>query len=188
MALQDILTEINNKLQSELQKIANEEQKAVTDIKNRINNEEKLFVSSIRNQKEERIQSLKQKTKSIEHMEGRNELLKRKKQLLDEVFSNAVDELSKLDENTYKTWLESALKQAPQFKGEIIPAKGREKITEAVMKKVLPDCKLGSAGNFKGGVIARSEKMEIDMTFESIVEKQIRDDLEIKISSTLFEE
>lgn len=186
MALKDILNSIEERLQQELDKIEDEEKKTTEEIKKKMKEEEKKTLNELTEQKKQKLHDMKQKMETIFKMESRNLTLEAKTKLINQVFEGAINTLRELPEKEYKKWLVSQLKSIPFDSGEIIPAKGREKITQEAMKECKLNFKLASAGDFSGGFIAQSEDMEINNMFESIVYKQLKSNLELKVAKILF--
>jgi V/A-type H+-transporting ATPase subunit E len=186
MALKDILNSISEKLQEELGKIDEDEKKAILDIQKQMAEEEKKAMDELNAQRKKKESGMKQKMDTILKMESRNALLKSKTDLIDQVFEGALDQLKKLPDKEYESWLKKALKNVAVSEGEIVPAKGKEKITESAVKAENMNLKVGDAGKFEGGFVIRSKNVEVDNTFEAILMRQLKADLEITVAKTLF--
>ena len=120
-------------------------------------------------------------------MEAKNKLLGEKRELLDAIFDEALKQL--VSSPNYKDMLVNLFKHT-SLKGddvEVCPANGKEEETRAAIaasgkEYKMCDCK----SNIKGGFILKSAKIEIDNSFESILNKQLRSDLELEVARTLF--
>ena len=186
MALQDILNSIQEKLEEELQKVSDEEEKMLNDIKKQMKKEQDQKLKELTRQKESKINALGQKMEIILKMESRNSLLKAKTKLVDGVFDSVFEDLNKLSDAEYKEWMSSSIKKMDLSEGEIIPAKGKEKLTEEVIKETGLNLKIAKAGDFTGGFIACSKNIEINNTFNSIVFKQLKPEFELQVAKILF--
>jgi vacuolar-type H+-ATPase subunit E/Vma4 len=186
MALQDILNSIQQKLEEELQKVGDDEKKAVEDIKKQMNKEEKDASGELKQQKEQKVSALNQKMDTILKMESRNSMLEAKTGLVSNVFDSVLEELNNLSDGDYKKWAVQAIKEMGLKEGEIIPAKGKEKVIQEAAQEAKSELTVGKAGDFEGGFIARSKNIEIDNTFTSIVFKQLKPELELQVAKILF--
>ncbi len=186
MALKDLLHTIDLKLKEDLKKIEHEEKESLDEIRKTAKHNEERAVAELQDQKGQRTDALKQKMDTILKMESRNKMLEAKTSLVSEVFAKAQEELANLSDTDYKKWLTSVLKKTGVASGTVIPAKGKEKITETVIHDLKLGLTMGKSGNFAGGCIIQSESMEVNCTFEAILMKNLRPDLEVMIAGQLF--
>ncbi len=186
MALQDILNSIQEKLEEELQKIEDDEKKSIDEIRKQMKKEEKKTHDELIKQKEQKINDLKQKMSTILKMESRNSMLEAKTKLVDSVFDSVLEKLNNLSDSDYKKWLLTSIKEIALKEGEIVPAKGKEKLIEEAIKESKSELKIAEAEEFSGGFIIRSKNIEIDNTFTSIVYKQLKPELELQTAKILF--
>lgn len=186
MALQDILNSIQEKLEEELQKIEDDEKKIIDDIHKQTKKNEEKMQSELIKQKEQKMIDLKQKMNTILKMESRNSMLEAKTKLVNNVFDSVLEKLDSLSDSDYQKWLSTSIKEITLKEGEIVPAKGKEKLTEEAVKDAKSELKVVKAGEFKGGFIIRSKNIEIDNTFKSIVYKQLKPELELQAAKILF--
>lgn len=186
MALKDIIASIEMKLKDELHKIDEEEEKELKRLKNLFDRDEQEIRSDFRRQLDERKAALELKMRTLQKMEERNMLLTTKSELINEVFEKALAELVKLPEKEYRAWLEKLLAKLPHQKGHITAAKGKKAMTKELVAKLKLPYEVEHEGHFHGGFIAKTDKLEVNATFESLLMNQEKMDREIEIAKMLF--
>lgn len=185
MALDDILQKIKKETEKKIEEIKEKNQQEIKKIEER-------YQKEIQKRKEQ-ILDLAQKEgkKRIESrriqlvLETKNLLLKKKGEILDEIYKEILEKLSKLNDQDYFKLIFNLIKNCSR-EGEIISAKDREKITQKAIlesgrkyilaKKSLP---------IKGGFIFSTPHLEIDYSFENLI-KIIREKTEIEVAKILF--
>lgn len=187
MALTDILDQIKKVTEEKMKALDAQHTKKVSKLDDefaaKMKNAELLMDEAVV------VNSKKIMNKMTTHakMEAKNQLLKEKRELMDVVFETALKELAHSE--NYKGLLVGLLKHTV-LTGEgitVCPAKGREEETRAAIAESGKDYKLCEESlNIKGGFILKSEKIEINNSFESILNKQLRSDLELDVAQTLF--
>ncbi len=187
MAISDILDKIKEETEAKLNDL-NEQYEAKlsalhSDFKEKKENSKKEMDEQVA------VNSKKilNKMETLAKMEAKNKLLKEKRELLDSVFEKALDQLA--DSDNYKDMLVSLLKHS-KIEGDkvmVVPAKGREDVTKSALAASGKHYHMAEkSAHIKGGFILESDKIEIDNSFESILHKQLRDDLELDIAKMLF--
>ena len=188
MALKDIINTILSDAKKKAERIKEEAQGKIKEIDKESKvkaREEKEKVLAEAKKEEERIQDTARYEAKLLY---RNELLAKKQELISRVFDQALDKLAKQPEDEYSELLVSLLKQAPTLKGkvEVLPARGKEKITGEAIKKAKKDFVLSDqVVEAKGGFVLKSPDIEIDNTFKALL-KEKREELETKIARVLF--
>lgn len=182
--LKDLISEIEKigkKKLKDLEKLHKEE---VKKLEEEYAEKRTQAVEKIEKRAEEASNQVATRTEMLANTERKKQVLAKKRTMIDQIF---VDSLSALvDSPKYKKYLESLIAKAQKEvkEGEIIPAKGKKDDTEDAIKGT--DYSLGAEGKFKGGFILRAGKIEHDFTFDSLIEKQLRDELETKVAHILF--
>ncbi|MGL5151511.1 MAG: V-type ATP synthase subunit E [Clostridium sp.] len=141
--------------------------------------------------------SKKDRVISSSELEVRNNKLKVKQQIIEEVFSKSVDELCKLEGSSLKEFFKNTVLSL-DITGEekvILNNKTKEIITQEVIndvnKELASKNKVGKltlsneTGSFKGGFILEKDGIEINNTFEALV-NSLRDELEFEVANSLF--
>lgn len=125
------------------------------------------------------------KRKAELHAESnrRNAVLRKKHELLDRVFADAVEALSGLSDKETEALLGHCLKTIKN-KGTIMPSKKHE----ALLKKIAKDdhFEFGKHIDASGGFIFESDKTDRDFTFENIVREMLRPKTELSAAISLF--
>ncbi|MBU0707544.1 hypothetical protein KKG41_04195 [Patescibacteria group bacterium] len=187
MALQDIVKTLEAEAEEELkqmQKKADEEISRLKDYyskKTKETQEKLLNQAGIKAKKEAEMQLFTTKS------ELQRKVLARKREIIDEVYSEVLKKLKALSDNEYRTIVKDLLADLPAG-GNILPAKGKEAITKELVKKASSDQKVAHESiNSVGGFVWQSAKVNIDNTFEQLV-RDIREKTEITVANELFKE
>jgi V/A-type H+-transporting ATPase subunit E len=188
MSLSDILNKITEEAQSEIREIENKN-------RNELEKLEENYYAELEKRKQEIVDNIGNKKHDIDRrmsilisMEGRNQLLKAKQEKINIVFEQALERMFNLSDEKYEEILVKNFKILPKLDhAEIIPAKSKKAITEKALKKVGGNFTIGKEGDFRGGFILKSPKIEINGTFEEII-KGLKPALEPQIASILFKE
>jgi len=187
MALQDILEQIENETKEKLDNIKAKHDEALKALEN----EFAVLAKKIDQDMDEKVKANSKKimNKMTTHarMEAKNKLLREKRAVMDSVFEIALESL--ISAGNYEDNLVQLLKNS-NIEGEniiVIPAKGKEDITKSALQASGKSYKMANkTADIKGGFILESDKIEIDNSFESILNNQLRGDLELEVAKTLF--
>jgi vacuolar-type H+-ATPase subunit E/Vma4 len=184
MALSDIFKKIEKETEEKIKKIEEEAKKEIEKI-------ERKYQEEIEKRREKILNSVKEDVeKKIKHeeiklsLETRNLILMKKREILDNLYQEILEELSKIDDKKYFDLILKLLKDCPD-EGEIMPAKNREKITEEAIKKLNKKLVIKKSLPIKGGFIFSSKNLEIDDSFENLI-RIIREKTEIEVAKILF--
>jgi len=132
-------------------------------------------------------------------LENRKAVLQAKQQIIDEVFERAKTSLQNMPDEKYKSLIESMLLKSDLSGNEelIISEHDRNRITPEFIQKINDTLKgMGKEGNLRisktfgnmiGGFILKSQDLEINCTFDSLIDME-REELETEIAKILFEE
>jgi len=185
MAISDILAQLEDEKEKALEQIKKEFEEELEKLNAEYEEKRKAQANSIKDRTSSAKMRIKDKAETTALMENKNELLKGKRKLLNKVFEKLVEELVSSSNNS--KFLEGLVQKiAKEYKeGELIPSKGQKENVEKAAKGT--NFKISSeTTDKKGGFIFRSGQVQIDSTYESIVESQMRDDLESETSNILF--
>lgn len=187
MALNDILKQIQKETQEKLDEIAKEHAEAVKKLEAEFAKMKKDAEEEMDEQVAANSEKILSKMATHAKMEAKNKLLSEKREVMNEIFEAALDTL--VSSSDYEKLVTELLKHSA-IKGDdvkVVPAKGKEDATKKALSASGKSFKMSdkSAG-IKGGFILVSEKIEIDNSFESILFKQLRDDLELEVAQTIF--
>ena len=185
MALTDILEKIEKETELKILEQKADFDKKKKALEKQFEEKKENIEKSIKGSVEEKKDSIMEKAKSLSHRESQNSLLFEKRKLIYDCFEKAIEKL--LVSSNYTNYIELLIKNTPYEEGEIIPAEGKEaetkKALKANSKKFIFSEK---SAKIKGGFIFKSNLIEIDNSFETIIKKQLKEDLEIKLNKLLF--
>ncbi len=186
MALADILEKIEKDTAgkiADLEKSFEEEKKKLEEESEKQQKE----IDKTTNQKvEEKSAKILEKAETLAAMEAKNQLLKAKRAIIEEALETAIEELA--NSNDYVDILSKMLNKADlEGEVEVVSAKGKEDSTKKAIAASEKNYSLAEKSvNIQGGFILKAEKIEIDNSFETIIKKQLREDLEFKTHKLLF--
>lgn len=186
MALLDILEKINKETELKLAQLEKDFNEKIQGIEVEFEKKQKSIDENIHKSIEEKSKSMMEKAKNLATREAENDILKAKRELIDECIEETIVQLS--DSSDYEEILTTLiLKSNMEDDAELIPAKGKEEQTKKALKKSEKNYKLSDkTANIKGGFILKTKKIEIDNSFETILKKQFREDIEMNINKILF--
>ena len=187
MALSDILDKIKEETEAKIKELNEQYEAKLSALESEFEEKKQKAKAQMDSQVSANSKKIVSKMETLAKMEAKNKLLKEKRALLDEIFNEALNKLSSAE--NYKDMLVALLKNS-NIEGDdvlIMPAKGKEEETKAALQASGKPYKLADkSADIKGGFILKSEKIEIDSSFESILYKQLKDQLELEIAKFLF--
>lgn len=134
---------------------------------------------------------------SSAELKARNEKLAAKQVVIDSVFEKSVDELYSMSDEEMKNFMKNVIVNSDITGDEniILNEKGKsildKKLLEEINSELKSNGKIGEltisseVRNFKGGFILEKDGIEINNTFEDLVNSE-RDDLEFEVAKVLF--
>ncbi len=185
MALSDIIAKIQSEAEVKAAELKSEHEDKMKDL-------QADNVQLLKTMEEENIAAteeiggkMKLKAEMEAEMEAKNALLTAKRELIDETLEQSVSALASAER--YEDLLAEMMKKADFESGEVIPAKGKEDATKNAIQKAGRNFTLASdSANIKGGFILKADKVEVDNSFETVINQQLRQNLEIELNKTLF--
>ncbi len=187
MSVQNILQHIDKEADASIAKLNEARDKAIYEIQKEYDKRREARSNEISTRLNDNIDRVKQRANTFAKMESRNHLLTLKREILTEVFDRTVKHLAATGD--YTKILTALLKRAGKaFKtGTVVPAKDKEAETKKAISDAGVDFELAArAADIKGGFILKSDDVEVDFSFESILEKELWGDLETELSNLLF--
>lgn len=187
MPLIDILEKINKEAQDRLKQIKKEfdEKKAKLEEENK--KKQKMIDEEMHNKIDEKSKKIIEKAENLAEREKKNQLLVAKREIIDKALHEAIEKLSKSE--NYEEIITEMLKRT-SLESEntvVMPAKGKEEETRNAIKNSEKGYFLSDKSiSIKGGFILKTDKIEIDNSFETIINDQLRSALEIKLHKLLF--
>ncbi len=187
MALSDILEKIKKEAEAKVTKLEQEYKAKIEQLEKENKEKQKDIDEEMHKKVEENNKKIIAKAENLAEIERKNELLHAKREIIEEALESAIEELSKLD--NYEEVITDMLKKA-DLKGDntvVVPAKGKEEATKAAIQNSGKSYFLSEKNsNMTGGFILKTDTIEIDNSFSTIVNEQLREDLEIKLHKLLF--
>ncbi|MDP4008337.1 MAG: hypothetical protein Q8P68_04050 [Candidatus Peregrinibacteria bacterium] len=183
MTIQDILNDIDLEKQKAINELEADLANKIAELnsiheknKEGLKHEYKLKV-------EEKKTSIEKKMQAQANIERKALLLSAKREVLSEVFTNAIQTLS--SDEGYEDLLASLLSKTDLDDANVVAAKGKKTETLNAIKKAKKDYKITGEGDFTGGCIVIGKSVEIDLTFETLV-NDLRGEAETDIAYKLF--
>ena len=130
-------------------------------------------------------------------LKARNEKLKAKQEVIDSVFEKSIDELCKMSDEDLKSFIKNMIVNSDIAGDEniILNEKGKSVLDNSLLGEINSELKgKGKKGElkisdelrtFRGGFILEKDGIEINNTFEDLVNSS-RDDLEFEVAQVLF--
>lgn len=134
---------------------------------------------------------------SSAELKARNEKLAAKQSVIDSVFENSIEELCKMSDDDMKKFIKDMILNSDIAGDEkiILNEKGKSVLDGTLLVQINSELKSkGKKGeltvskevrNFKGGFILEKDGIEINNTFEDLVNSS-RDELEFEVANVLF--
>lgn len=134
---------------------------------------------------------------SSAELKARNEKLAAKQSVIDSVFEQSIEELCRMSDDDMKKFIKDMILSSDIAGDEkiILNEKGKSVLDGTLLVKINSELKSRSkkgeltvsneVRNFKGGFILEKDGIEINNTFEDLVNSS-RDDLEFEVANVLF--
>lgn len=183
MALQDILAAITAQADKRITDTRTLHLRSLTQLREESERSLAKKKQELAVTKQQRMQQLEAKAHTHALAQKRNSILTKKKELLDQVYSEAVDELAKLSDKEIEPLLRACIKSITE-KGTIYPSAKHADI----LKKICPSeqFSMEKPTEAKGGFLFISKKQEQDFTLEHIIEESVRPSTELDVSQMIF--
>lgn len=194
-----IKAKILEEAQEEKKQLLEDAQVQARDIKVKYENQAKELRQNILDRAKKEAEEKKRRILSMAQLENRKDLLQVKQQLIDEVFKKAKENLQNMSDEDYIRLISDMLIKSVVTGNEevIISKRDKERISSDFLAKINEKLKdMGQQGNLRfsetpgrmiGGFILKSENMEVNNTFDSLI-KMEREELETELAQILFEE
>ncbi|MFH1401396.1 MAG: hypothetical protein ABIG40_00255 [Parcubacteria group bacterium] len=187
MALADILKKIEEETELKVSQTKKEAELKLKEIEEEGNKNIKNRQEQVKKEAERNAEKIITRARFENEQEAQGLILKKKHQIVDEVFSRALEKLGDLDGVAYEEFLGKLYREIPDSsRGSIHVASKREEETKKFFsKKNVP---VGGIIESIGGFVFKSPDMEIDNTFESLIKRDVWEKTEMEIIDFLFSE
>ncbi|MEG1002559.1 V-type ATP synthase subunit E [Clostridium sp.] len=175
-------------------KEANEEKAKIVSKKEAIaQSEEATMVEKAKSE----AKTAKERVVSGAELKARNEKLTAKQAIIDKIFKDSIEELCKMSDEDMKNFIKNKIVNADIIGDEtiLLNEKGSKLVNGELLKEINSELSAkGKKGeltiskeirDFKGGFILEKGGIEINNTFEDLVNSE-RDDLEFEVAKVLF--
>lgn len=188
-----ILSDAEERKESILKEANEEKAKIVSKKEALAKSEEATMVEKAKTE----AKTAKERIISGAELKSRNEKLTAKQAVIDKVFENSIEKLCKMSDQEIKEFIKNKIANADIVGDEtiILNEKGNKLVDANLLKEInselLAKGKKGEltiskeVRNFKGGFILEKDGIEINNTFEDLVNSE-RDDLEFEVAKVLF--
>lgn len=188
MALTDIQKSIRDKAKAEVDAIANRSTEELDRVRKEwddlIGSERERLLKSMTGRAEAKLSQAKFKINERVN----SEVLKAKQTQLDKVFDTLKDDLAGMENKAYETILTKLLAPLKGKEGTLSTSADKTKSLEAAAKKAGVKAKIDKEPiETIGGFIFHGEEVDLDSTFETILEK-LREESLIEVHQVLFTE
>lgn len=186
MALNDILEQIASEAKVKSDELSSQ----FDELKKQMEAEQTASLNQMEKDSEKKTaedsKKSKEKAEMEAEMEAKNGLLTAKRQVIDETLIKSITELAASDQ--YVNILADMLRSTDlDSSAEVIPARGKEDQTRKAIEASGKNYRVASeSANFSGGFILKADKVEIDNSFETLIQNELRPNLEIELNKVLF--
>lgn len=188
--MEKVAKKILDDAEEERGKIIKEAKKSVAKITKNIETELKHLKEETKRLVKEAQDRECRRLVGLANLELRNEALRAKREIIDTVFADALEHLLARKREDYLDLIKLFLERTGLKDGEIIVSEEERYIDEEFLKamneKLKADFKLSKEkGSMKGGFILHKDKLEIDCSFEALLNEK-REVLEVELAKMLF--
>jgi len=187
MSLDDILKSISDSADQEVAEIKKQGQEQLAKIKaeyeTKLAKRKKQLLAQIQTEADRKVSQASFEVKSIVN----NKILTKKREILSNIYKQALDRLSQLSESDTQKLLVKLIKELPQLpQGEIIPVQGQEEIVAKAAQAARSSYPVSNQTvEGKGGFIFVANGLTINNTYQEII-KNLKEQTETEITNILF--
>lgn len=187
MSLQDIIKKIKQEGEVEIKKIEKETEQELKNLEKLYQEKFDVKKKQILEQKRKETQQAGDQIVFQERLKNNAIILDKKRKIIDRVYQQVLNELSRLSNKEYIELIYKLISQLPQIEqGKIIPSKDRKAQIEQALQKSKRSFDLAQeSAEIKGGFIFVSDKINVDNSFEELINK-IKTETETEVAKVLF--
>lgn len=186
MTVTNIIEKILQNAQVKAGQVAKDTQQDIELLKVEIQEEYQAKKEKLEKSTSEKIARATKKARVLAQMEGRNKLLAKKREIIEEVLQETLRKLSSLSAKDYEQLLAQMMKGIAFEDGTVYPAEGKENSTKGAVKLAGKSFKVGASKKIAGGFLFESEIADVDASFETLIYSVLKADLEHKIVTHIF--
>jgi len=186
MALDDIKKSILAEADAEVRKIEEEGNKKIAEINNewakKIEDKKQEIIASGQRKANQKVQQTQFKLQA----QAQTEILTQKQKVIDKVYKLALQKLGELDDAEYVELMTKLIGQLPSGDGELTSVKEKENLLKKALRQSGKKYDLAKEEiNGIGGFVFKSEEVEIDNTFATLV-NNAKEQTSLSVSNKLF--
>jgi V/A-type H+-transporting ATPase subunit E len=195
MAFEDIVKKIQEDAQAEADSLLSLAQAEADAIQGKARKESEELCSQLTEKAKEQAKEHGRRIETLAALELRKEILREKKNLIDDVFARAEEAIITRSPDDYRAFLKPIILAAVESGNEEIVSSDRHRslFTDDFLNEI--NAELGpqrgrlrlsaEEGAFSGGFILREGKKETNLTLKTLFQSR-RDELEPKVADILF--
>lgn len=186
MAFQDILDRIIKQAKEEAEQISLNAKQEAESAKLALKAEGEAERKKMSDLTDQKITRALKKAEYLANMEGKNQVLNKKSELINTVLDQVIDKIASIPAKEYEQLLSEILKGIDETEGIIYPALKKENSTKGAVKLAGKNFKMGDSREIKGGFILETKLADLDYSFENLVKKNMIKELEEIIIKEIF--
>lgn len=186
MTVNNIIEKILQNAQLKAEQVEKDSQHDIDQMKVEIFEEYTARKEKLEKTTTDKIARAVKKARVLAQMEGRNKLLAKKREIIEEVFQETLRKLSSLSAKDYEQLLAQMMKGIQLEEGTVYPSEGKENSTKGAIKLAGKSFKVGASKKIAGGFLFESETADVDASFETLIYNVLKNDLEHKIATQIF--
>ena len=187
MALKDILDQIKKAAEAEIAKLNEERDAAIAQITASYEEKRKTRKIEMDGKIADNCVKAKNRAAVFAKMETRNNMLRKKRDILEAVSTDTIEALVSSDQ--YVSIVTALVKKAAKEfnEGTVFSPKGKENETKKAIEAAGASFSLSNdSAPIKGGFLLSSGKVEVDFSIESLLTKELWGELEMQLNQLLF--
>jgi vacuolar-type H+-ATPase subunit E/Vma4 len=187
MSVQNILDHIQKEGEAAVKQLNEERDQMIYEIEKEFEKKAEESRKNMDAKIAENEVKIARRTQTFANMEVRNHHLSQKRKMLDKSSKEILAQLT--GSSDYEAMLTGLFKTAAAnfTEGTIFAARGKEDVTKkALAASGAPFTFEGEGLDIQGGFILKAGQVEADFSFESILKKELWDNLEMELSKILF--
>jgi len=187
MTTSNIVKEILADAEKEAKEIALKAEKEEKEIIKQYAEKIKKMENDFLQEKQKKEAVMNNKTKSLAESEKNNAILKKKREILKKAFEKAKEDFSNLSKQEIEKLLTASITNIQEKEGIIYANEDCFSIMEKIIKKEGKNFKMKKNKDFPGGFLFVNDKVEMDFSFDAIIDKKVKLKMELQIASILFD-
>lgn len=188
MAFNDIKKTILNEAKINATKVIDDSKIQANQIESnwqdKISTRKKEIINIANNRIQQKICQAQFKTQ----IDMQDNILNKKNEIINQVFNSILEKLSTLSDNQYTALMQKYIEQLSDTQGVLMTNKNKKSLLEQAVKKSGKNISISNQTiNSSGGFIFQSDKIDINYTFESLID-ELKHQHALTVAQMLFNE